>query len=596
MEKAMKQAKNLRVIFLGGIGEIGKNMTVLEYGDEIIVLDAGMGFPDDTMPGIDAVMQDITYLERNKNKVKGYIITHGHLDHIGGLPYALAVAPSTVYGSRMSLALIENKLRDHPGIKAKAVSVKARSIVDIGKHFKCEFVHVNHNVPGSFALSITTPVGVVFHTGDFKIDYTPVDGHVTDLARFAEIGKKGVALLLGESTNAERKGFTMSETKVGESLDGLFTLHEDKRLFVSSFSSNVHRMQQLLNLGEKHGRKVAFSGRSMVTISDIAVKIGEMKFNPGNVVDISKIGNYADKEVMIILTGSQGEPRSALLRMLNGEFPKIHIGSNDIVILAATPVPGNEQRVNNVVNLTVQRGAEVVYESMAEIHASGHAYEEEYKLIHTLLRPQNFIPIHGEYKHMKAHIAIATRMGMHKRNIIMPDIGDCVELSMTGMKKVGSVPAGTKLIDGLGSGQIDSAVLRDRLLMAEEGVCIVGIGYDKKTGNVMSGPDVMTKGLLYSDEMDQEIAGIKEVILKTLDGLNLAKDSAQDIRSAIRKDVQRFFQNELKRRPVVITMLQGNGADSEGGNAKKKGNNEQRANQPSIAETLRFVPETESGG
>jgi len=558
-EQAVKHnAKNLKVIFLGGVGEIGKNMTVLEYGDEIIVIDAGLGFPGDDMPGIDVVVQDTTYLERNKEKVKAYVITHGHEDHIGGLPYVLGIAPATVYGSRLTLALVENKLREHPGIKVKAVSVRARSIVDIGKFFKVEFVHVNHSVAGSFALSITTPVGVVFHTGDFKIDTTPVDAQPIDLTRIGEIGKKGVLLLLAESTNAERKGYTMSETTVGERLDELFTDYKDKRIFVAAFASHIHRVQQLLDLAEKYKRKVAFSGRSMINVSDAAIKVGEMKARPDNIIDIANVGNYKDNELLIILTGSQGEPTSALSRMANGDFNKIHIGTNDAVILSANPISGNERQVNNVVNALTQRGAEVVYESMAEVHVSGHACEEELKIMHSLVNPHFFIPVHGEYKMMKKHIIIAQKLGLNKRNIIMPDIGDCIELSISSMKKIGSVPAGIKLIDGLGSGCTDSSVLRDRKILAEEGVCVIGIGFDKATGALLSGPDVMTKGLLYNDEMDENIAGVKDVILQIISSINFTKDNPQDIRAAIRKEVQNYFGKEFKRRPLVITMLQPN--------------------------------------
>lgn len=549
-------AKNLKVIFLGGVGEIGKNMTVLEYDDEILVIDAGLGFPTEAMPGIDLVLQDITYLERNKEKVKGYIITHGHEDHIGGLAYALATVPATVYGSRLTLALVENKLREHPGVKVKAVSVRARSVVDIGSHFKVEFIHVNHSVAGSFALAITTPIGMVFHTGDFKVDHTPVDAMPIDLTRIGELGRKGVTLLLGESTNAERKGFTMSETTVGERLDEIFEANKGRRLFVAAFASHIHRVQQLLDLAEKHKRKVAFSGRSMLNVSDVAIKIGEMKARPDNIIDITQIGNYKDDEILIILTGSQGEPTSALSRMAHGDFNKIHIGTNDTIILSASPISGNERQVNVVVNALIKRGAEVVYESMAEVHVSGHACEEELKLMHTLLKPHFFIPVHGEYKHMKKHIAIATKLGMNARNIIMPDLGDCIEVSVNNMRKIGTVPAGMKLVDGLGAGTADSSVIRDRQILSEEGVCVVGIGFDKQTGSLQSGPDIMTKGLLYSEEMNESIAQLKGVILETLAGLSLSKDDPQEIRAVIRKDVQSFFQKLLKRRPVVITMLQ----------------------------------------
>jgi ribonuclease J len=550
-------AKNLKVIFLGGIGEIGKNMTALEYDNEIIVIDAGLGFPDETMPGIDMVVQDLTYLERNKDKVKGYVITHGHEDHIGGLPHALEHVPATVYASRLTLALIENKLRERPGIKVKAVSVRPRSIVQIGTHFNVEFVHVNHSIAGSFALSISTPVGVVFHTGDFKVDLTPIDAMPIDLTRIGEIGKKGVMLLLGESTNAERKGFTMSETVVGEKLTELLEEHKDRRLFVATFASNIHRVQQLLDLAEKYKRKVAFSGRSMINISDAAIKIGEMRATAANIIDINNVASYADKELLIILTGSQGEPTSALSRMANGDFNKIHIGPNDCVIMSSNPISGNERAVNTVVNNLTKRGAEVVYNQLTEVHVSGHACEEELKLIHTLLNPHFFIPVHGEYKHMKQHMRIAAKLGMNKRNMMMADLGDCIEIGSNTMKKVGTVPAGMKLVDGSGGGAMDSAVIRDRLIMAEEGVCVVGIGYDAKTGKLIAVPDVMTKGLLYCDEMDGMITELKLVITECADKINLAKDDPQESRATIRKAVQSYLQKELKRRPVVITMMQG---------------------------------------
>lgn len=548
--------KNVKVIFLGGVGEIGKNMTVLECDDEIIVIDCGLGFPSEDMPGIDMVVQDVSYLVKNKEKVLGYVVTHGHEDHIGGFPYTLGEVPATIYGSRLTLALIENKLREHPGIKVKAVSVRPRSIVQIGKNFSVEFVHVNHSVAGSFALAITTPVGTIFHTGDFKVDLTPVDGNTIDLTRIGEIGKKGVSLLLGESTNAERKGFTMSETTVGERLDEIFEENKDRRIFVAAFASHIHRVQQLLDLAEKHKRKVAFSGRSMINVSDTAIKIGEMKARPDNIIDINNVNNYKDNEVLIVLTGSQGEPSSALSRMAQGDFNRIHIGPNDTIVLSASPISGNERAVNNVVNNLIKRGAEVVYESMAEVHVSGHACEEELKLMLTLLKPHFFIPVHGEYKHLKKHIALAEKLGISKRNIIMPDIGDVVELSVNSLKKTGHVQSGMRLIDGLGSGGTDSSVLRDRMVLAEEGICVIAVSFDGKTGSILSGPDVMTRGLLYSEEMEENISDVKGVVLETLAKVSLTGDDPTAVRSQIRKDVQNFFMKEVKRRPMVLTMLQ----------------------------------------
>ncbi|MCL2850929.1 MAG: ribonuclease J [Firmicutes bacterium] len=548
-------AKNLKIVFLGGIGEIGKNMTALEYGDEIVVIDSGLGFPDETMPGIDLVVQDISYLVRNKSKVKGYVITHGHEDHIGSLPYVLNDVPATIYGSRLSLALIDNKLREHPGIKVKAISVRPRSVVELG-NFKVEFIHVNHSVAGSFALSITTPAGVVFHSGDFKIDLTPVDGQIMDLTRIGEIGKKGVALLMCESTNAERKGFTMSETIVGKSFDEIFKKNAEQRIFVATFSSNIHRVQQLIDLAEKHKRKVAFSGRSMINVTDTAIKIGEMKVPQGIIVPIEQVPNMANKEILVILTGSQGEPSSALTRMSIGDFNKIHLGPTDTVVLSSHPIPGNEKAINTTVNNLIKRGVEVVYESLAAVHVSGHACEEELKILHSLLKPHFFIPVHGEFKHLKKHSELAQSLGMPARNIAIPELGDIWELSMNSLKKIGSVPAGSRLIDGRGSGTLDSNVLKDRVTMAEEGVCIIGIGFDKITGTITSGPDIMTKGLLYQEEIDEILPELKEHILSSLGNIDLKGDSYNDIRNQIRKDVQTFFNQKKRRRPLVVTMLQ----------------------------------------
>ena len=553
----MNNAKGLKIVFLGGVGEIGKNMTAFEYGNDIIVVDSGLGFPDDSMPGIDLVVQDITWLVKNKDRVRGFVITHGHEDHIGSLPYVLADVPATIYGSRLSLALIDNKLREHPGIKVKAVSVKPRSVVDIGA-FKVEFIHVNHSLAGCFSIHISTPAGTAFVSGDFKIDLTPVDGNVIDLTRIGELGKKGLDLLLCESTNVERKGYTMSETTGGERMAELFERHNDKRIFVATFASNVHRVQQLLDLAAKFNRKVAFSGRSMLNVSDAAMKIGEMKIDTGRLVDIAHVSNFDPKEILVILTGSQGEPGSALSRMSTGEFNKIHLGPGDTVILSSAPIPGNEKSVNTVVNNLIKRGTQVIYESLAEVHVSGHACEEEIKIIHALLKPRFFIPVHGEHKHLKKHAELAIRLGMNKRNIAIPELGDVFELTPNNLKKVGSVPAGMRLIDGKGSGTMDSNVLRDRTTMSEEGICVIGIGYNKQTGEVTSGPDVTTRGLLFLEEMESMIPELRAEILGALKKHNLNGDDLHDVRTTIRKDVQHFFFQRKKRRPMVVTKLQSN--------------------------------------
>jgi ribonuclease J len=547
-------AKNLKISFLGGIGEIGKNMTAFEYGNDIIVVDAGLGFPDDTMPGIDMVVADLTYLIRNKDKMRGYVITHGHEDHIGGIAFALKDVPATVYGSRMTLGLIENKLREKPGIKVRAVAVRARTVVKIGE-FTVEFVQVNHSIPGCFAIAITTPAGTVFHSGDFKIDLTPVDGKVIDLQRIGEIGRRGVSLLMCESTNAERAGFTMSETTVGERLGELFEQYKDKRMFVAAFSSHVHRVQQLLDLAVKYKRKVAFSGRSMLNVSDLAIKLGEMKTRPDNIIEIEKIGSYKNEEVLVILTGSQGEPGSALTRMAGGEFAKINLGPDDAVIFSSSPISGNEEAVSNVVNNLVHRGCEVVYESLAAVHVSGHACQEELKLLHALIQPHFFVPVHGEYKMLKKHAQLAEKLGMPSRNIIIPDLGDMLELSTNGLKKIGSVPFGSRLIDGHGEGDIDSSVLRDRQALAEDGICIVGIGYNGQNGEIISGPDIMTKGLVYGNEMEKIITEAKAVVLEAI-GKSPIMDDINETRNQIRKDIQAYCNKSFNRRPIVVSMLE----------------------------------------
>jgi ribonuclease J len=545
--------KNLKISFLGGIGEVGKNMTVFEYGDDIIVVDAGMGFPDRDMFGIDFVVQDITYLVKNKNKVKGYVITHGHEDHIGGIAYALKDVPANVYGSRFTLALIEGKLREHSGVKVKAIAVRPRTVVKIGE-FTVEFVHVNHSIPGSFALAITTPVGTVFHSGDFKIDLTPVDANPIDLARIGEIGKKGVALLLCESTNAERPGLTMSESEVGERLNELFALYKNKRIFVTLFASHVHRMQQLLDLAVKYKRKVAFLGRSMVNVSDMALKVGEMKTRPDNIIEKDKIGSYKKEEVLVLLTGSQGQRETALARMAEGEVSKINLGPDDAIIFSSSPISGNEEAVSLVVNNLIHRGCEVVYESLAAVHASGHACYEELKLMHTLINPRFFIPVHGDYAMLKKHAKLAEKLGMNPRMIFMPDLGDCYELSPTALKKIGSVPNGSKLIDGFSAGDVDSNVLRDREALAEDGICIVGFAINN-AGQIVSGPDIMTKGLAYGHEMEKIIADVRSAVTDSINNSGAAGEDAEDIRNKIRKDVQAYFSKNFNRRPIVVSMI-----------------------------------------
>lgn len=407
----------VKITFLGGVGEIGKNMTAIEYNDEIIVIDAGLTFPGEELPGVDIVIPDISYLLANRDKVKAIILTHGHEDHIGALPFVLKDLNVPIYGSRLTLALVENKMKEFDKIKYKAISVKPKNVLKLGS-FTIEFIKVSHSIAGSLALCITTPVGNIIHTGDFKIDFEPIDGTMTDLPRFGELGKRGVKLLLCESTNVCRKGYSMSERSVGRTLNTIFEKNQSKRLFIATFASNIHRLQQILELAEKYKRKVAFTGRSMINISEVAMKIGELKYNKDNIVDIDKIDKYADNELLIITTGSQGEPMSALTRMAAGEFKKIQLRENDLIVFSASPIPGNEKSVYNVINALYKLGADVIYDELADVHVSGHACQEELKTIHALTKPEFFIPIHGEYRHLKMHSQLAQQLGMEQRNIV----------------------------------------------------------------------------------------------------------------------------------------------------------------------------------
>ena len=429
----LKNDKQLKVRFLGGVGEIGKNMTALEYGKDIIIIDAGTSFPSDDMPGIDLVIPDISYLIENRNKIRGVVITHGHEDHIGGLPYLLKELNIPVFGTKLTLTLAENKLKEHNLNNVSLNCIKPGSIVKLGC-FTVEFINVNHSIAGAVALAVTTPVGVVFHTGDYKIDFTPINGEHTDLGRIAEIGGNGVLLLLAESTNIERPGYTMSERVVGETFDHIFSDNIGRRLIIATFASNVHRLQQILDMAVKYRRKVVFSGRSMINVADAASKIGELKIPQNLVIDIDKIKNMKDSELVIISTGSQGEPMSALTRMASGEFNKIKIGNNDTVVISASPIPGNEKMVYGVINNLYRLGAEVVYESLEPIHVSGHACRDELKIIHTLTNPKFFIPVHGEYRHLKKHAKLAESLGMKPGNILIADIGDTAVVTPKSIK------------------------------------------------------------------------------------------------------------------------------------------------------------------
>lgn len=555
-ERVKKEKKKtpLKVLFFGGVGEIGKNMTALEYGNDIIIIDAGIIFPTEEMPGIDLVFPDITYLVQNKDKIRGVFLTHGHEDHIGGVPYLMKElnADTPVYGTKLTLALTDNKLREHRLNNVAEITVVPREKVKAGA-FNVNFVNVNHSIAGALALAIETPYGIVFHSGDFKIDLTPVAGAPIDLSEIAEYGKKGVLLYLGESTNIERPGYTMSEKVVGTTLEHLFAENADRRLIVATFASNVHRLQQIIDIAVKYRRKVALSGRSMFNVVEAAVKIGELTIPEGVLVDVEKTKNYFDREIVIVSTGSQGEPMSALTRMASGEFNKVTIGANDTIIISASPIPGNERMIYRVINNLYKKGANVVYESLEKIHVSGHACQEEHKIMHSLLKPKFFIPVHGEYRHLKRHALLAEEMGLPSHCIFIPDIGTCVEVTDNSLKQGESFPAGARLIDGEGFEDYGtSEVLKDRLRMSGEGVFIVTAAVSN--GVLLGEPVIECRGFVFSDERDYR-RELKDVVDKAIEGAG-STASASDLNAAIKRAMKSYLFKKTKQSPMIICLVQ----------------------------------------
>lgn len=555
-EKKQKRAKNakcVKVIFLGGVGEIGKNMTAVQYGDDILVIDVGITFPDEEMPGIDLVAPDITYLVENRDKIKGILLTHGHEDHIGSLPYLLKeINPKTpIYATKLTHMLADNKLKEHRINDTVQKVVQPKDVVKIGC-FEVEFINVTHSIAGALALAIRTPQGLIFHTGDFKIDLTPVAGDPIDLERIAELGKEGVLLMLGESTNIERPGYTMSERVVGTTLDHLFGENPNRRLLIATFASNVHRLQQIFDLAVKYRRKVALSGRSMLNVVDAAIKIGELHIQEGLLVDVEKAKNYFDREIVILCTGSQGEPMSALTRMAAGDFNKVTIGANDTIIISANPIPGNEKMVYRVINNLYQRGANVVYESLESIHVSGHACLEEHKIIHSLLNPKFFIPVHGEYRHLKRHAALAEDLGMKSANILIPEIGSCVELTEKSMKFGESVPAGSRLIDGAGFEDLGtSEVMKDRKRMAAEGLYVISAIVSG--GYVVGDVIVQKRGIVTVGDNGYE-KEIGDLVERTVENLS-AQTPLGDTIAAVKKAVKNYLFKKTKGSPLLVVTL-----------------------------------------
>ena len=550
-----KKKKPVRIIFLGGVGEIGKNMTALEYGNDIIVVDAGLTFPNvEDMPGIDSVVPDVTYLAQNKHKVRGVLLTHGHEDHIGGVPYLMKeLAPETpIFGTKLTLMLTDNKLQEHRVTSAVQKVVEAGDRVKLGA-FEVEFINVNHSISGACALAIRTPVGLIYHSGDFKIDLTPVAGEPIDLKRIAELGKEGVLLYMGESTNIERAGYTMSETVVGTTLDHLFSENMNRRIIIATFASNVHRLQQIIDLAVKYRRKVALSGRSMFKVVDAAVKIGELIIPEGILIDVERTKNLFDGELLIISTGSQGEPMSALTRMASGDFNKVTVGVNDTIIISANPIPGNEKMIYRVINNLYKIGARVVYESLEKIHVSGHACQEEHKILYSLLRPKFFIPVHGEYRHLKRHAQLVESLGLPQRNILITEIGNCVELCETEIKIGDNVPAGTLLIDGEGSEDYGrSEVMKDRLKMSSDGIFSVALAV---TGNyVINDPVIEAHGFMFTETTGEE-RELKSIVQRAVKNYDYENGNKDELAAHVRKSLKNYFYKTTKQSPLIIVSV-----------------------------------------
>ena len=554
MAKKNKSPK-LKIIPLGGLGEIGKNLTVLEYEDDIIVVDLGSIFPREDMPGVDLVIPDISYLEKNQQKIRGYFFTHGHEDHIGAVPYILRKIPAPMYGTRLTLALCEHKLKEHrlTGV-APLNEVEPGDVVTAGV-FKVEFVRVNHSIAGACALSITTPVGVVFHTGDFKVDYTPLAGQPIDLGRIAEIGNQGVLALMADSTNVERPGYTMSEKKVAQTFRNLFE-KATGRVIIAMFASNVYRIQSVIESSVEYGRKVCLIGRSMVNVSRVSMQLGYLKIPEGSLITVDELDRYPDDKITVVTTGSQGEPMSGLSRMAFAEHRKMELRESDMVILSASPIPGNEKSISRVINQLFRIGCNVIYESLAEVHVSGHARQEELKLIHTLLRPKFFIPVHGEYRHLHHHAELAKRLGMPEDNVVIAEIGDVIELDQNKLDVTGVVPNGSVLIDGLGVGDEGAVVLRDRKHRAEDGLLIVVMGVDHDLGTVVSGPDIISRGFVYMREADELIDGAREAATRAIEAFGPIDSSEwSHLKNDVRDSVQRYIYDTIKRNPMIMPII-----------------------------------------
>ncbi|HOJ10230.1 MAG TPA: ribonuclease J [Clostridiales bacterium] len=550
-----KKKKKMKVIPLGGVNEIGKNITVFECEDDIIIVDCGLTFPEDEMLGIDLVIPDVSYLIKNKEKIRGIVLTHGHEDHIGALPYVLKQINAPVYGTRLTLGLLEYKLEEHGMLDQVVLQrVEQGQSIELGC-FKVEFIRSTHSIADSVALAIFTPLGIIVHTGDFKIDYTPIEGKPMDFARLAELGSKGVLLLMCDSTNIEREGYTMSERTVGNTFEEIF-MKAKGRIIIATFASNVHRIQQVINASVKFDKKVAICGRSMTNVVDVATKLGYLTAPEGTIIDVDDIDRYPIDKTVVITTGTQGEPMSALSRMAASEHKKVEIVPGDLVIISASPIPGNEKLVFKVINELFKRGANVIYESLADIHVSGHACQEEIKLIHTLIRPKFFMPVHGEYRHLKQHANLAHELGMPMENIFIPEIGRVLELSAEEAKLNSSVPSGRVFVDGLGVGDVGSIVLRDRKHLSQDGLIVIVITTERETGNLIAGPDIISRGFVYvresEDLMEEARLVTRNALLKCDDK---KKTDWSTVKNIIKDDLRNFLYEKTKRKPMILPII-----------------------------------------
>ncbi len=554
--KSKAEPKPIKVSFLGGLNEVGKNMTLFEYGEDMFLVDCGLAFPDQDMLGVDLVLPDFTYVERNADRIRGIVITHGHEDHIGGLPYLLKVLNVPVYGTKLTIGLIQGKLREHGLLNSASLNViKPGDVITLGG-FTVEAIHVNHSIPDALGLAIRCEGGTIVHTGDFKIDTTPIDGGMMDLGRLAEIGQEGVLCLMSDSTNAERPGFTESERKVGESFETLFRKAGNNRIIVATFSSNIHRVQQIMNVAASLGRKVALVGRSLENVVSISAELGYLNIPEGIVIDINMINRYPADKLVIITTGSQGEPMSALTRMAFSDHRKVEIHPNDYVIISATPIPGNEKTVSRVVNELMKLGADVVYEKMYEVHVSGHACQEELKMIMGIVKPKYFIPVHGELKHLRKHAGLALSMGIPKENILIADNGRVAEISKKALRCTSTVPAGRVFVDGYGVGDVGSVVLRDRKHLAQDGLVIVAVCIDRESGMIVSGPDVVTRGFVYVKESEELINAAREVAVEAIEAqTDGGYFDWNSIKASLRDEISHLMYESTKRSPMILPVI-----------------------------------------